>query len=81
MWCLNCSVLYFFVIVSSHVIMVGECISFMYLLPYLLCPMQFVEKAPEDIVRGVREKAVETEEKITLTKNRLALLESTALVT
>ncbi|KAK9902388.1 hypothetical protein M0R45_001627 [Rubus argutus] len=42
---------------------------------------KFVEKAPEDIVRGVREKAVETEEKITLTKNRLALLESTALVT
>lgn len=61
--------------------MVGECISFMYLLPYLLRPIQFVEKAPEDIVRGVREKAVETEEKITLTKNRLALLESTALVT
>lgn len=43
--------------------------------------MQFVEKAPEDIVRGVREKAAETEEKITLTKNRLALLESSALVT
>lgn len=61
--------------------MVDESISFMYLLPYLLRPMQFVEKAPEDIVRGVREKAVETEEKITLTKNRLALLESTAVVT
>ncbi|KAK8953365.1 Valine--tRNA ligase [Platanthera guangdongensis] len=35
----------------------------------------FVEKAPEEIVRGVREKATETVEKIALTKNRLALLE------
>lgn len=43
--------------------------------------MQFVEKAPEDIVRGVQEKAAETEEKITLTKNRLALLKSTVVVT
>ncbi|KAL6124843.1 hypothetical protein ACLB2K_077352 [Fragaria x ananassa] len=42
---------------------------------------KFKEKAPEDIVRGVQEKAAEAEEKITLTKNRLALLESTALVT
>ncbi|EXC20642.1 Valine--tRNA ligase [Morus notabilis] len=42
---------------------------------------KFVEKAPEDIVRGVQEKAAETEEKITLTKNRLALLKSSALVT
>ncbi|KAM0960601.1 hypothetical protein ACFX2I_025518 [Malus domestica] len=42
---------------------------------------KFVEKAPEDIVRGVQEKAAETEEKITLTKNRLALLESSVLVT
>lgn len=41
--------------------------------------MQFVEKAPEDIVRGVREKALETEEKITLTENRLALLKSNVL--
>ncbi|TVU21994.1 hypothetical protein EJB05_31666 [Eragrostis curvula] len=37
----------------------------------------FVEKAPEEIVRGVREKASETEEKISLTKTRLAFLEST----
>ncbi|XP_062189020.1 valine--tRNA ligase, chloroplastic/mitochondrial 2 isoform X2 [Phragmites australis] len=37
----------------------------------------FVEKAPEEIVRGVREKASEAEEKISLTKNRLAFLEST----
>ncbi|XP_039797638.1 valine--tRNA ligase, chloroplastic/mitochondrial 2-like isoform X2 [Panicum virgatum] len=37
----------------------------------------FVEKAPEDIVRGVREKASEAEEKISLTKNRLAFLQST----
>lgn len=42
--------------------------------------MQFVEKAPEDIVRGVQEQAAETEEKITLTKNRLAFLKSTVLV-
>lgn len=41
----------------------------------------FVEKAPEDVVRGVREKAAEAEEKIILTKNRLALLTSTVLVT
>ncbi|KAF8017178.1 hypothetical protein BT93_H2386 [Corymbia citriodora subsp. variegata] len=41
---------------------------------------KFVEKAPEDVVRGVREKAEEAKEKITLTKNRLALLQSTALV-
>ncbi|PNT77025.1 hypothetical protein BRADI_1g56890v3 [Brachypodium distachyon] len=37
----------------------------------------FVEKAPEDIVRGVREKASEAEEKISLTKNRLSFLQST----
>lgn len=42
---------------------------------------KFVEKAPEDVVRGVREKAEEAKEKITLTKNRLALLQSTVLVT
>lgn len=42
--------------------------------------MQFVEKAPEDIVRGVREKAEEVKEKIVLTKNRLAFLQSTVLV-
>ncbi|KAK3218446.1 hypothetical protein Dsin_012416 [Dipteronia sinensis] len=41
----------------------------------------FVEKAPEDIVRGVREKAAEAEEKINLTKNRLDFLISTVLVT
>ncbi|PSS21464.1 Valine--tRNA ligase [Actinidia chinensis var. chinensis] len=41
---------------------------------------KFVDKAPEDIVRGVREKAAETEEKLTLTKNRLAFLQSTVLV-
>ncbi|CAK9156023.1 unnamed protein product [Ilex paraguariensis] len=40
----------------------------------------FVEKAPEEVVRGVREKAAEAEEKLTLTKNRLALLKSTVLV-
>ncbi|XP_057804044.1 valine--tRNA ligase, chloroplastic/mitochondrial 2 [Salvia miltiorrhiza] len=40
----------------------------------------FVEKAPEDIVRGVREKAAEAEEKLTLTRKQLAFLQSTALV-
>ncbi|XP_022641177.1 valine--tRNA ligase, chloroplastic/mitochondrial 2 isoform X3 [Vigna radiata var. radiata] len=35
---------------------------------------QFVEKAPEAVVRGVREKATEAEEKINLTKKRLELL-------
>lgn len=44
-----------------------------------LC-IQFVEKAPEDVVRGVREKATEEEEKLTLTRKRLAFLESTVLV-
>ncbi|XP_068654248.1 valine--tRNA ligase, chloroplastic/mitochondrial 2 isoform X2 [Aristolochia californica] len=41
---------------------------------------KFVEKAPEDVVRGVKEKAAEAEEKITLTKNRLDFLKSTVLV-
>ncbi|KAL2321221.1 hypothetical protein Fmac_030190 [Flemingia macrophylla] len=41
---------------------------------------QFVEKAPEDVVRGVREKAAEAEEKINLTKKRLALLNFSVLV-
>ncbi|XP_008457007.1 valine--tRNA ligase, chloroplastic/mitochondrial 2 isoform X3 [Cucumis melo] len=40
----------------------------------------FVEKAPKDIVRGVREKAVEAKEKIALTEKRLSLLRSTAPV-
>ncbi|KAL6494404.1 hypothetical protein OROGR_031204 [Orobanche gracilis] len=40
----------------------------------------FVERAPDDIVRGVREKAKETEEKLTLTRNRLAQLQSTVLI-
>ncbi|GAA0146833.1 aminoacyl-tRNA synthetase [Lithospermum erythrorhizon] len=40
----------------------------------------FVEKAPEEIVRGVREKVSEVEEKLTLTKNRLAFLKNTVLV-
>lgn len=42
--------------------------------------LQFVEKAPEQIVREAREKSAEAEEKITLTKNRLALLKSTVAV-
>ncbi|XP_059623090.1 valine--tRNA ligase, chloroplastic/mitochondrial 2 isoform X2 [Cornus florida] len=41
---------------------------------------KFVEKAPEEIVRGVQEKAAEAEEKLTLTKNRLAFLKSKVLV-
>lgn len=41
----------------------------------------FVEKAPEEVVRGVREKASEAEEKINLTKSRLAFLESSASLT
>lgn len=41
----------------------------------------FVERAPEKIVRGVREKANEAEEKISLTKNRLTLLESSISMT
>ncbi|KAK6915953.1 Aminoacyl-tRNA synthetase, class Ia, partial [Dillenia turbinata] len=41
---------------------------------------KFVEKAPEEIVNGVREKAAEAEEKIMLTKKRLAFLQSTVLV-
>lgn len=45
-----------------------------------LSSSQFVEKAPEEVVRGAQEKAKEMEEKIILTKNRIAFLESTALV-
>ncbi|XP_074563771.1 valine--tRNA ligase, chloroplastic/mitochondrial 2 [Curcuma longa] len=41
----------------------------------------FIEKAPEEIVRGVREKASDAEEKITLTKNRLDFLQATVLST
>ncbi|KAK2451258.1 tRNA synthetase class I (I, L, M and V) family protein [Trifolium repens] len=41
---------------------------------------KFVEKAPEEVVRAVREKATEAEEKITLTKNRLEFLNSNVLV-
>lgn len=40
----------------------------------------FSEKAPEHIVRGVQEKAREAEEKLTLTRSRLAFLESSVLV-
>ncbi|KAG9439211.1 hypothetical protein H6P81_019376 [Aristolochia fimbriata] len=41
---------------------------------------KFVEKAPQEVVSGVREKAAEAEEKIILTKNRLDFLKSTVLV-
>lgn len=41
---------------------------------------KFVEKAPEEVVRAVREKAMEAEEKITLTKNRLEFLNSNVLI-
>lgn len=46
------------------------------ILLYLIGLLQFVEKAPEDVVRGVQEKAAEAEEKLILTKKRLALLRS-----
>lgn len=42
--------------------------------------LQFVEKAPEEVVRGVKEKVSDAEEKIMLTKNRLAFLQSTVPV-
>ncbi|KAL9392049.1 hypothetical protein Peur_015969 [Populus x canadensis] len=45
-----------------------------------LSSQKFVEKTPEDVVHGVREKAAEAEEKINLTKNRLAFLKSSVLV-
>ncbi|CAN8300180.1 unnamed protein product [Cochlearia groenlandica] len=41
---------------------------------------KFVEKAPEEVVRGVKEKVEEAEEKIKLTKARLDFLKSTSLV-
>ncbi|KAJ8432841.1 hypothetical protein Cgig2_024529 [Carnegiea gigantea] len=41
---------------------------------------KFIEKAPEEIVRDAQDKAQEMEEKINLTKNRIAFLESTNLV-
>lgn len=40
----------------------------------------FVEKAPEEVVRGIREKASEAEEKLKLMKNRLSFLESTVSI-
>lgn len=46
----------------------------------LIFHLQFVEKAPEDVVRGVREKAAEAEEKLNLTKTRLSFLQSTITV-
>ncbi|KAL3596823.1 hypothetical protein D5086_008460 [Populus alba] len=45
-----------------------------------LSSQKFVEKAPRDVVHGVSEKAAEAEEKIDLTKNRLAFLKSSVLV-
>ncbi|XP_075519348.1 valine--tRNA ligase, chloroplastic/mitochondrial 2 isoform X4 [Primulina tabacum] len=42
-----------------------------------LSSSSFVEKAPEDVVRGVQQKAAEAEEKLTLTRNQLSFLEST----
>ncbi|KAK7364716.1 hypothetical protein VNO80_13457 [Phaseolus coccineus] len=41
---------------------------------------QFVKKAPEDVVRGVQEKATEAEEKINLTKKRLEFLRTNVVV-
>ncbi|GAB2296913.1 hypothetical protein Dimus_031015 [Dionaea muscipula] len=38
-----------------------------------LSSSEFLEKAPEEVVRGVREKAAEMEEKISLTKNRIGI--------
>ena len=54
----------------------GSRYIFPLLMMYTSFVVQFVEKAPEDIVRGVREKASEADEKISLTKNRLAFLQS-----
>lgn len=42
--------------------------------------VQFIAKAPGEIIDGIKEKASEAEEKLTLTKNRLAFLKSTAVV-
>ncbi|XP_057525188.1 valine--tRNA ligase, chloroplastic/mitochondrial 2 isoform X1 [Amaranthus tricolor] len=42
---------------------------------------KFLEKAPQEIVSATQEKADEMEEKINLTKNRIAFLKSTALMT
>ncbi|GKG41185.1 valine--tRNA ligase, chloroplastic/mitochondrial 2 isoform X1, partial [Tanacetum coccineum] len=45
-----------------------------------LSSRNFVEKAPADVVRGVREKAAEAEEKLNLTETRLSFLQSTVTV-
>ncbi|CAI9108268.1 OLC1v1007835C1 [Oldenlandia corymbosa var. corymbosa] len=45
-----------------------------------LSSSSFVEKAPMDIVQGVKEKEKELEEKLKLTRNRLSFLQSTVLV-
>lgn len=69
--------MYIFFIAS----LAGACF-FLYVMAFeLFCSVQFIEKAPEDVVRGVQEKAAEAEEKINLTKNRLEFLQSTVLVT
>ena len=58
-------------IAGSIKFMMNACIEVIFT---IYCFLQFVEKAPEDVVRGVREKAAEAEEKITLTKYRLEFL-------
>ncbi|KAL3698531.1 hypothetical protein R1sor_012607 [Riccia sorocarpa] len=44
-----------------------------------LSSSKFVDKAPADVVQGVRDKANEADEKLQILKKRLALLESMAL--
>jgi len=47
---------------------------------YCCVLLQFVKKAPEDVVLGVQEKATEAEEKINLTKKRLEFLRTNVVV-
>ncbi|KAF2295431.1 hypothetical protein GH714_032914 [Hevea brasiliensis] len=63
-----------------NLVQVHETVPVLGLIRPVLVPFQFVEKAPEEVVRGVREKVAEAKDKINLTKNRLAFLKSSVLV-
>lgn len=77
-WLVGCELNVYLLFVVYEFNWLGSCLQFIYLIRFYI---QFLEKAPEEIVRTAQEKAEEMEEKINLTRNRIAFLESTALVT
>ncbi|KAE8664790.1 putative valyl-tRNA synthetase [Hibiscus syriacus] len=70
--------------ISAEVERLTKCLSKMQTeyegLKARLSSPKFIEKAHEDIVRSVQEKAAEAEEKINLTKHRLDFLKSTVVL-